>query len=88
VCAGSDDPAGEGRQDSTRGRLWDAICDAIDLICDHPEAGEARRYMWRRRDGGPVWQVRLRNTGEDDNWIVLWYLEGGDAQVVYIGPDI
>ncbi len=44
--------------------------------------------MWRRRDGGPVWQVRLRNTGEDDNWIVLWYLEGGDAQVVYIGPDI
>jgi hypothetical protein len=43
-------------QDASRSRLWDAICDAIDLICDYPESGGARRYMWRR-DGGPVWQL-------------------------------
>jgi hypothetical protein len=75
-------------QDSSRSSVWDAICDAIDLVCDHPESVGARRYMWRRRDGGPVWQVLLKSTGEDDDWIVLWYQEGGEANIVYIGPDI
>ena len=74
--------------DTTRERLWEAICDAIDLICDYPESGQARRQAWRRRAGGPVWQVALRNTGEDEDWVVLWFRNHDEAKIVYIGPAI
>ena len=74
-------------QDPTRVRLWNAICDAVDLICDQPESGEARQHVWRRRDGGLVWQIPLRDTGDDD-WAILWFPNGDDANIVYIGPEL
>jgi len=36
------------QHDPSRQALWNAICDAIDLICDHPDSAEARREAVRR----------------------------------------
>ena len=33
--------------DPSRRALWNAICDAIDLVCDQPDSAEARREAIR-----------------------------------------
>lgn len=65
-------------------RLHDAVCDAIDLICDHGDTAEARREQLRTARGTPVWKVSVR--GARDGWVVLWWPVEDDAHVYYIGP--
>ncbi|MBT8227023.1 MAG: hypothetical protein HKP61_01390 [Dactylosporangium sp.] len=72
-------------KDPTRQALWNAICDVIDLICDHPDSAEARREAIRMPSGRTVWQVPIRCHLEDDNWVLLWKPEGPDATIVYVG---
>jgi hypothetical protein len=64
-------------------RLNDAVCDAIDLICDHGDTAAARREQMRTAQGTPVWKVSVRATSDD--WVVLWWPVGDDAQIYYIG---
>jgi hypothetical protein len=71
LAAGSDD------------ELYDAVCAAIDLICDHGDTAEARREQLRTARGTPVWKVAVRT--RHDDWAVLWWPEGGDAHVYFIG---
>ena len=74
--------------DPTRHALWNAICNAIDLICDHPDSAEARREAIRMPSGRTVWQVPIRCYVEDENWVLLWRPEGPDATIVYVGSDL
>ena len=71
--------------DPTRQPLWNAICDAIDLICDHPDSAEARREAVRTPGGFKVWQVPIRCRTEDDDWVLLWHEDGPNAVIVYVG---
>lgn len=69
--------------DSTNSRLWNAVCDAIDLICDHGDTAEARREQLRTTGGTAVWKVAIRT---HDDWVVLWWPQGDAAYIGYIGP--
>lgn len=71
--------------DPGRRALWDAICDAIDLVCDHPDSAEARREALRLPSGATVWQVPIRCRLEDDDWVLLWAPDGDDAVITYVG---
>ena len=74
----------EIESDPTRVELWNAICDAIDLVCDHPGSREARRGVLRDLDGQPVWVVPVRTRTED--WVLLWRPEGDLIAIAYLGP--
>ncbi len=63
-------------------RMWNAVLDVIDLICDHSESAEARREQLRGKDGTVVWKVPVRT---DDDWVVLWWPDGDLAYIPYIG---
>lgn len=65
-------------------RLNDAVCEAIDLICDFGDTAEARREQLRTAEGTPVWKVSVR--GADSGWVMLWWPAGNDAQIYSIGP--
>jgi hypothetical protein len=71
--------------DSSRRPLWNAICDAIDLVCDHPESAEARREAILLPSGVTLWQVPIRCYVEDDDWVLLWHADGDDAVISYLG---
>jgi hypothetical protein len=71
--------------DADRRPLWDAICDAIDLVCDRPESAEARREAIRLPSGATVWQVPIRCHLEDDDWVLLWQQNGDNAVISYVG---
>ena len=71
--------------DPSRRALWNAICDAIDLVCDRPDGAQARREALRLPSGKTVWQVPIRRFLEDDDWVLLWYLDGAEAVIVYVG---
>ena len=63
--------------------LYDAVCDAIDLICDHGDSAEARRQQYRTARGTPVWKVAVRTRRDD--WVILWWPSGRDARIFYVG---
>jgi hypothetical protein len=71
--------------DPSRRALWNAICDAIDLVCDYPDGAEARREAIRLPSGATLWQVPVHCKVEDDDWVLLWHPDGGDAVIVYVG---
>lgn len=72
--------------DPSQGRLWDAVVDAIDVICDTPTSAAARREALRTTAGHTVWKVPVRSYIEDEDWVVLWQPRGDDALIAYIGP--
>jgi hypothetical protein len=69
--------------DGTDDKLLNAVCDVIDLICDHPGDRQARAEQLRTTSGTPVWKVPVRTTSDD--WVVLWWPRGGVADIYYIG---
>src|SRR5262249_35848329 len=72
------------QHDPNRQALWNAICDAIDLVCDHPDSAEARRETVRT-PRYTMWQVPIRCRTEDDDWVLLWRPNGSTAEILYIG---
>lgn len=73
--------------DPARKELWNALCDAIDLICDHPGSKDARFEQVRLYDTKlVVWMVPVRCRTEDDDWVVMWQQDGDVAVIPYIGP--
>lgn len=75
--------------DPSRRPLWNAICDAIDLVCDQPDSADARREQVRTPTGLILWQVPVWCRAEDDDWVLLWHRDDDarSAVIVYIGPD-
>ncbi len=79
--------------DAGRRELWDAVQDAIDLVCDLPDSREARMRAIRvyddpSREPYTVYGVDVRT--REENWILLWRpdkgLDGDDvALFVYLG---
>lgn len=65
-------------------KLLPAVCDAIDLICDHSGDRRARAEQLRTTSGTPVWKVPIRTSTDD--WVVLWWPRGEFADIYYIGP--
>ena len=51
-------------------KLQNAVCDVIDLICDHAGDRRARAEQSRTAAGTPVWKVPVRTAVDD--WVVLW----------------
>jgi hypothetical protein len=70
--------------DRSRRPLWNAICDAVDLICERPDSAEARLEAVRLPSGLTIWQIPIRCRVEDD-WVLLWHRDGDDAVIHYIG---
>lgn len=64
--------------------LWNALCDAIDLITDHPGSAAARRIALRTVAGTAVWQVSVRTRADD--WRILWHqTENDEVLIAFIG---
>jgi hypothetical protein len=76
----------EIEKDPDRRPLWDAVCDAIDLVCDQPGSKQARRESIRHVFDRTVWEVAIRCPAEDDNHVLIWYPDGANAVILYIGP--
>ena len=64
-------------------RLLNAVCDAIDLICDHGDTAAARREQLLTQMENPVWKVAVRDSHHE--WSVLWWPHGDVATIYYIG---
>jgi hypothetical protein len=75
-------------KDRIRRKLWNAICDAIDLVCDRPDSAEARLEAVRLPSGLTIWQIPIRCPVEEDNWVLLWHRDGEEAVIHYIGSSI
>jgi len=64
-------------------KLLNAVCDLIDLICDHPGDRRARAEQLRTTSGTPVWKVPVRTAADD--WVILWCPRDEVADIYYIG---
>ena len=73
----------EIEKDDNRWELWNAICDAIDLVCERPDSTWARLRTNRLRGGRLVHEVAIQSA---DNWILLWSPREGEALIAYVGP--
>ena len=78
------DAALDSLESGTDDKLLNAVCDAIDVICDSPGDRQARAEQLRTTTGTPVWKVAVRTHSED--WVVLWWPRGEFADIYYIGP--
>lgn len=65
--------------------LWNAVCDALDLIVDRPDSAEARREAIVTAAGRTIWMVPVRHSSLDDV-VVLWAVENDIEYVLYVGP--
>ena len=63
-----------------RDRLWERLCDAIDLIVDRPDSREARAEELRGREGKAVWKVDVFD--RTDDWAILWHRDPAGAVVI------
>ena len=71
-------------ENGTDDKLLSAVCDVIDLICDHPGDRRARAEQLRTASGTQVWKVPVRTSVDD--WVVLWWPRGELPDIYYIGP--
>ncbi len=66
--------------------LWNALCDGLDLIVDHPDSAPARRNALRTATGTTVWRVVIRVPRETDDWTILWHQDDtGRILIAFIG---
>lgn len=66
--------------------LWNALCDTLDLIIDHPDSAAARRGALRTATGTTVRRVTLRVPRESDDWSILWHHDdAGRILIAFIG---
>jgi hypothetical protein len=66
--------------------LWNALCDALDVIIEQPNSAAARRDALRTSIGTTVWRVSVRAPRETDDWMVLWHRDdAGRVLIAYVG---
>lgn len=70
----------DGLEASASDRLWNRLCDAIDLILDHPGSREARAEELRGREDKVVWKVDVFD--QHDDWAILWHEDDRGAVVI------
>ena len=64
-------------------RLLNAVCDAIDLICDKGDSAEARSEMLITRARTHIWKTPVKDRRYD--WCVLWEPREDVAIIHFIG---
>jgi hypothetical protein len=72
--------------DEKRVALWNAVADAIDLVCDEPGSAQARHERVDFPERGMVlFKVPIRTRDED--WMLLWHQYEDEAVFEYLGPE-
>lgn len=71
--------------DPRRAKLWDSICDTIELVCDHPGSAPARQGRIDDSEGVTWWIANIPAPGEPGPWRLIWRQDGNDAVIGYIG---
>ena len=64
-------------------RLLNAVCNAIDLVCDHGDSAKARAEMLITKAGTHFWKTQVRDHRYD--WCVLWEPREEFAIIHFIG---
>jgi hypothetical protein len=71
-------------QQSADDQTWDAICDVLELIDQHPDSAQGRREEITGSNGARMWKVPARSPSVDD-LAVLWNRGSASDYVVYVG---
>ena len=71
-------------EQSADDQTWDAICDVLDLIDQHPDSAPARREEITGSNGQRMWKVPVRSQSVDD-LAVLWSRGSAGDYVVFVG---
>ena len=58
-----------GLEQGSDTRLLNAVCDAIDLVCDHGDSAKARAEMLITKSGKHIWKTQVSDRRYD--WCVL-----------------
>ena len=72
-----------GLEQGSDTRLLNAVCDAIDLICDQGDSAKARMEMLITKAGTHIWKTPVKDRRYD--WCVLWEPRNDLAIVHFIG---
>ena len=64
-------------------RLLNAVCSAIDLICDKGDSAEARSEMLITKARKHIWKTPVKDSRYD--WCVLWEPREDVAIIHFIG---
>jgi len=72
-----------GLEQSSDTRLLNAVCDAIDLICDQGDSAKARMEMLITKAGTHIWKTPVKDRRHD--WCVLWEPREDLAIIHFIG---
>ena len=72
-----------GLEQGSDTRLLNAVCDAIDLICDQGDSAKARMEMLITKAGTHIWKTPVKDRRYD--WCVPWEPRNDLAIVHFIG---
>jgi hypothetical protein len=72
-----------GLEEGSDTRLLNAVCDAIDLVCDHGDSAKARAEMLITKAGTHIWKTPIRDQRYE--WCLLWELQESVALIHFIG---
>ena len=71
-------------EQSADDQTWDAICDVLELIDQHPDSAQARREEVTGSNGMKMWKVTVRSRSVDD-LVGLWSRGNAVDYVVFVG---
>ena len=72
-----------GLEQGSDTRLLNAVCDAIDLICDHGDSASARKIMLITIAGTHIWKTPVKDGRYE--WCILWEPREDMAIIHFIG---
>lgn len=52
--------------------LWDAVVDALEMICRDDQDGTGRSYRIQGQNGRLMWAARVATRHDDQDLYVLW----------------
>lgn len=71
-------------EQSADDQTWDAICDVLELMDQHPDSARARREEITGSNGARMWKVSVRSPSVDD-LAVVWSRGSAGDYVVFVG---
>lgn len=71
-------------EQSADDQTWDAVCDVLELIDQHPDSAQARREEITGSNGKRMWKVPVRSPSVD-SLAVLWTRGSAGDYVVFVG---
>lgn len=71
-------------EQSADNQTWDAICDVLELIDQHPDSAQAKRQEVTGSTGARMWKVPVQSPSVDD-LAILWSRGSTGDYVVFVG---